>query len=106
MDSSTLTDTDVVQKLEIQSSTYQYSNPGKMCNDTKTTIARYVRELYTKMKFTSKRGKEFNEPDFVKSKQRGLDGVMHECQTVFICNYLLEKLGKVDAISFVHIYFH
>ena len=89
---STLSDPEVTRNLEIQEDTYKHGMVGAMDVDTKSTVVRYVRDLYGKLKFTSKRGKEFDEPDFVRPN-KNIDGTVHECQTVQICHHILEKLG-------------
>lgn len=89
---STLSDPEVIRNLELQEQTYKHGMVGAMDGDTKVTVIRYVRDLYSKLKFTSKRGKDFDEPDFVRSN-KNVDGTINECQTVQICQHILEKIG-------------
>ena len=77
--------------LAIQTKAYKTNHDNTMCRQVQTTIQRYLKKLYSQVKFFSDSKKDYSEPCFVTKKGR-------EKQTVVICEYLLKNMNKGVAV--------
>ena len=93
--SETTLSVDTLGMLNKQEQLYETGGSEKLCNDTKSTIKRYLRKVYRQVKFTSHRGKEFEKPDFVPRNVKDGNNEYCESQTVQMCNWILKQLGTL-----------
>ena len=85
---------DTLDQLSKQEDVYESGNKEKLCKDGERTMQRYLRQLFRMVKFLSDSDKEFKQPNFVSNRTQ-------KKQTVTICEWLLEKIGKPEVYIFV-----
>lgn len=83
---------ETLDKLERQAQLYENFRAPPVHVDTLTSIKRYLKEVYSDVKFLSDEGSTYNCPDFVTMDNGGEN---ENTQTYMIAQHLFEKLGEL-----------
>ena len=85
---SETSDTDILSSLVDQSEYYETLEPEVKTKDSEKTMQSYLKKIFRQVKFLTDSGKNYREPNFIQHVHG------QSSQTVELCNYLWEKLGK------------
>ena len=84
-----------LEQLTTQRMLYDDDQKEYLSTDIKETIKRYLKTVYRNVKFLSDSPATFHEPDFIRHGKKDGDGEVVNIQSVSICNFLLEQMGKM-----------